>query len=224
MQRPQPQMPTASWGCMPAATPKREGESPSSRPAETSRIRLISELEIPTRAIQALARHGIRTIGVLITWSRTELANEVVGLGEKSLDALQEVLKAHGLAFPNIETTHTQQVQTPLTNSRHINNHSVWIASPEVSSAVRCPVVGSGSGTTRCLQAVAYHPLRIPSAYTAPGRGSANKLPISNHKECSLPGLTLVSRRADRSNLRICWWADALCQSCGGTHLGVPET
>ncbi len=47
MQRPQPQMPTASWGCMPAATPKREGESPSSRPAETSRIRLISELEIP---------------------------------------------------------------------------------------------------------------------------------------------------------------------------------
>jgi len=73
MKRPQPQLPTASWGCAPeanaperqaaqqvypATTTTREGEGPTSRLAGTSRVRLISELEIPTRATQALARQA----------------------------------------------------------------------------------------------------------------------------------------------------------------------
>lgn len=137
MKRSPPLLPTVSRGperqppqhAYPATPTTRESESKTSRPAETSRVVLITELEIPTRATQALARHGIRSVGVLITWSRAELAKEVIGLGEKSLDALEEVLTGQGLAFAREEPRSTQQVQTPLTNSRHINNHNVWIAS-----------------------------------------------------------------------------------------------
>jgi hypothetical protein len=97
------------------------------RSTELASARPLSELCLSGRAEKALLRHGIRTVSVLITWSRPELAREVIGLGDRSLDLIEAVLARHGLTLAS-EPEPLRAKFSPLTNSRHIRNHNNWLA------------------------------------------------------------------------------------------------
>ncbi|MFJ5957267.1 DNA-directed RNA polymerase subunit alpha C-terminal domain-containing protein [Paenarthrobacter sp. NPDC092416] len=88
----------------------------------------VSGLGLSSRAENALARHGIRSVEVLVTWSRTELLAQVVGLGDGSLDLIEEVLATMGrqLAVDNAGRNY-RHLQAS-TNQRHIKNHHAWAA------------------------------------------------------------------------------------------------
>ena len=55
----------------------------STRSIELQRARPISELRLPSRAANGLARHGVNSIGQLIARSRQDLKNEIHGLGDR---------------------------------------------------------------------------------------------------------------------------------------------
>ncbi len=96
-------------------------------PLEHKQQRSVSDLQLFSRIERSLLRHGIRTIEVLITWSRRELLAEVVGLGESSVDHLEEALTRHNLSLATDVSCPAALVRTPLTNARHIRNHQRWL-------------------------------------------------------------------------------------------------
>ncbi|WP_443192735.1 DNA-directed RNA polymerase subunit alpha C-terminal domain-containing protein [Paenarthrobacter sp. AB444] len=104
------------------------------RSSELARSRPISHLQLPSRALHSLARHGILNIGVLITWSRSELRREVIGLGDKSLDTIESSLATQGLSLSLEPAAGRPQSFTPLTNARHIRNHNTWTNSEDLTN------------------------------------------------------------------------------------------
>lgn len=96
----------------------------STRSSELQQARPISELRLPARAANGLARHGVNTIGQLIARSRQDLKNEIHGLGFGSIGDIEEALKREGLSLATagraLRYTH------PL--NRHARNHQAWLA------------------------------------------------------------------------------------------------
>lgn len=87
----------------------------------------VSGLGLPSRAENALARHGIRSVDVLVTWSRSELLTQVVGLGDGSLDLIEKVLASRGRQLAADNAGKTYQQSHASTNRRHIKNHHAWV-------------------------------------------------------------------------------------------------
>ncbi|MGP0221469.1 DNA-directed RNA polymerase subunit alpha C-terminal domain-containing protein [Paenarthrobacter sp. NCHU4564] len=87
----------------------------------------VSGLGLPSRAENALARHGIRSVEVLVTWSRSELLGQVIGLGEGSLDLIEEALAVRGRQLAVYDAGRTYQQSHASTNQRHIKNHHAWV-------------------------------------------------------------------------------------------------
>lgn len=96
----------------------------STRSIELQRARPISELRLPARATNGLARHGVNTIGQLIARSRQDLKNEIHGLGSGSISDIEEALKREGLGLAT--TGRAYRYTRPL--SRHARNHRAWLA------------------------------------------------------------------------------------------------
>ncbi|WP_251039323.1 DNA-directed RNA polymerase subunit alpha C-terminal domain-containing protein [Arthrobacter sp. ISL-72] len=96
--------------------------SPSS--IELQLARPISELCLPARAANGLARHGVNTVGQLIARSRQDLKNEIHGLGSGSISEIEKALKREGLNLA--AAGRAFQYGRPL--SRHARNHQAWLA------------------------------------------------------------------------------------------------
>jgi len=96
----------------------------STRSIELQRARPISELRLPARAANGLARHCVNTIGQLIARSRQDLKNEINGLGIGSISDIEEALKREGLGLAT--TGRAYRYTRPL--SRHARNHRAWLA------------------------------------------------------------------------------------------------
>jgi DNA-directed RNA polymerase alpha subunit len=96
----------------------------STRSIELQRARPISELRLPARAANGLARHGVNTIGQLIARSRQDLKNEIQGLGVGSISGIEEALKREGLSLATAGRAY--RYTRPL--SRHARNHHAWLA------------------------------------------------------------------------------------------------
>jgi DNA-directed RNA polymerase alpha subunit len=96
----------------------------STRSIELQRARPISELRLPARAANGLARHGVNTIGQLIARSRQDLKNEIHGLGIGSISDIEEALKREGLSLAT--AGRGSRSTRPL--SRHARNHRAWLA------------------------------------------------------------------------------------------------
>ena len=90
---------------------------------ELQQARPISELRLPARAANGLARHGVNTIGQLIARSRQDLKNEINGLGIGSIRDIEVALKQEGLS---LATGRALRYSRPL--SRHARNHHAWLA------------------------------------------------------------------------------------------------
>ncbi|WP_311212339.1 MULTISPECIES: DNA-directed RNA polymerase subunit alpha C-terminal domain-containing protein [unclassified Arthrobacter] len=86
----------------------------------------VSSLGLPSRAENALVRHGIRTVEVLTTWSRLELLTQVVGLGDGSLDLIEAVLAHMGRHLAADDAGRRYHQPRAGTNQRHIKNHHAW--------------------------------------------------------------------------------------------------
>jgi len=95
----------------------------STRYIELQRARPISELRLPARAANGLARHGVNTVGQLIARSRHDLKNEIQGLGTGSISDIEEALKREGLS---LAAGRAFRYSRPL--SRHARNHHAWLA------------------------------------------------------------------------------------------------
>lgn len=63
-----------------------------------------------------------------MTWSRNDLLNQVIGLGEGSLDLIETVLAQKGRQLASDESGRRYQQTHAGTNRRHINNHHAWAA------------------------------------------------------------------------------------------------
>jgi DNA-directed RNA polymerase alpha subunit len=96
----------------------------STRSVELQQARPISELRLPARAANGLARHGVNTIGQLIARSRPDLKNEFHGLGIGSIRDIEEALKREGLSLA--AAGRALRYRRPL--SRHARNHQAWLA------------------------------------------------------------------------------------------------
>lgn len=96
----------------------------STRSIELQRARPISELRLPSRAVNGLARHGVNSIGQLIARSRQDLKNEIHGLGIGSIRDIEEALKREGLSLAT--AGRTSRYSRPL--GRHARNHHAWVA------------------------------------------------------------------------------------------------
>ena len=96
----------------------------STRSIELQRARPISELRLPSRAANGLARHGVNTIGRLIARSRQDLKNEIHGLGVGSIRDIEEALKREALSLAT--AGRTSRYSRPL--GRHTRNHHAWVA------------------------------------------------------------------------------------------------
>ncbi len=94
--------------------------------AELISARPLAELGLPARAERAMVRHGIQTVGVLITWSRCELTSEVIGLGPASLDLIEAALVGFNLSLAPGTAGNRRPMTSPLTNARHVRNHNAW--------------------------------------------------------------------------------------------------
>ncbi|TAP42766.1 DNA-directed RNA polymerase subunit alpha C-terminal domain-containing protein [Arthrobacter sp. S39] len=94
----------------------------------------VSSLGLPSRAENALVRHGIRTVEVLTTWSRNELLTQVVGLGDGSLDLIEAVLALRGRRLAADDAGRRYHQPHAGTNQRHVKNHHAW-AAPALSAA-----------------------------------------------------------------------------------------
>lgn len=91
---------------------------------ELQQARPISELRLPARAANGVARHGVNTIGQLIARSRQDLKNEINGLGIGSIRDIEEALKQEGLSLAT--AGRALRYSRPL--SRHARNHHAWLA------------------------------------------------------------------------------------------------
>lgn len=91
---------------------------------ELQQARPISELRLPARAANCLARHGVNTIGQLIARSRQDLKNEINGLGIGSIRDIEEALKQEGLSLAT--AGRALRYSRPL--SRRARNHHAWLA------------------------------------------------------------------------------------------------
>lgn len=91
---------------------------------ELQQARPISELRLPARAANGLARHGVNTIGQLIARSRQDLKNDIHGLGTGSIRDIEEALKREGLSLATAGRSF--RYTRPL--SRHARNHQAWLA------------------------------------------------------------------------------------------------
>ena len=96
----------------------------STRSIELQRARPISELRLPARAANSLARHGVNTIGQLIARSRQDLKNDIHGLGIGSISVIEEALTREGLSLA--AAGRALRYGRPL--SRHARNHRAWLA------------------------------------------------------------------------------------------------
>jgi DNA-directed RNA polymerase alpha subunit len=91
---------------------------------ELQLARPISELRLPARAANGLARHGVNTVGQLVARSRQDLKNEIHGLGSGSISEIEKALMREGL---NLATAgRAFRYGRPL--SRHARNHHAWLA------------------------------------------------------------------------------------------------
>ena len=59
----------------------------------------IERLDLPTRIVNVLRRNGITTIQELTSYTREELLERVSGLGEQSLQLIEEKLNELGHRF-----------------------------------------------------------------------------------------------------------------------------
>ncbi|QCP00126.1 hypothetical protein FCN77_23460 [Arthrobacter sp. 24S4-2] len=100
----------------------------STRSIELQRARPISELRLPARATNSLARHGVNTVGQLIARSRQDLKNEIHGLGIGSISDIEGALKQEGLSLAS--SGRALRYTRPL--SRHARNHRAWLAGPPI--------------------------------------------------------------------------------------------
>jgi len=96
----------------------------STRSIELQRARPISELRLPARAANGLARHGVNTVGQLIARSRQDLKNEIQGLGIGSISDIEEALKREGLGL----ATAGRAFRYTRPRNRHARNHHAWLA------------------------------------------------------------------------------------------------
>jgi DNA-directed RNA polymerase alpha subunit len=96
----------------------------STRSPERQLARPISELRLPTRAANGLARHGVNTIGQLIERSRQDLKNDIHGIGVGSINDIEEALKREGLSLA--AAGRALRYSRPL--SRNARNHRAWLA------------------------------------------------------------------------------------------------
>ena len=95
----------------------------STRSPERQLARPISELRLPTRAANGLARHGVNTIGQLIERSRQDLKNNIHGIGVGSINDIEEALQREGLS---LAAGRALRYSRPL--SRNARNHRAWLA------------------------------------------------------------------------------------------------
>ncbi|MFJ4208006.1 DNA-directed RNA polymerase subunit alpha C-terminal domain-containing protein [Paenarthrobacter sp. NPDC089675] len=89
----------------------------------------IISLGLPSRATNALARHGIRTVEVLATWSRAELQGQIIGLGSSSVDLIEAAVRTTGRQLAVADPGKPYQLARVSTNQRHIANHHAWVLS-----------------------------------------------------------------------------------------------
>jgi hypothetical protein len=112
------------------------------RQRELTRVRPITELELPSRATNALLRSGVNSVGQLISRSREDLLTEIIGLGEGTLKIIETTLATENLTLAPTESpsstftrTPTRRALTRAKTSRHIKNHNAWASSAELHRA-----------------------------------------------------------------------------------------
>jgi hypothetical protein len=81
-----------------------------------------------------LARHGIRTVEVLATWSPEELLAQVIGLGSSSVEIIEAAIRSTGRQLAVADPGRLYQLARASTNQRHIANHQAWAAAPARAS------------------------------------------------------------------------------------------
>ena len=95
------------------------------RELELHRQRPVSLLFLPGRVQNSLLRHGIRTVGQLITRSEEDLLTEVRGLGATSTAAIVIALAREGLNL----AADSGYTRYPRRDGRHVVNHHAWLDS-----------------------------------------------------------------------------------------------
>jgi hypothetical protein len=76
-------------------------------------------------------RHGIATVGELVSHSRNHLMADVMGLGAGSLDLIEEALALQNLSLAQDSTTFRYARPYVRSKTQHRQNHSTWISAPE---------------------------------------------------------------------------------------------
>lgn len=104
------------------------------RQRELTRVRPITELALPPRAVNALLRGGVNSIGQLISRSGEDLVTEIIGLGEGTLKTIEAALSRENLTLATAQipsSTFTQistrRALTRTKTSRHVKNHNAWV-------------------------------------------------------------------------------------------------
>ncbi|MFE4198904.1 DNA-directed RNA polymerase subunit alpha C-terminal domain-containing protein [Paenarthrobacter sp. NPDC056912] len=97
----------------------------------------VTELGLPTRALNSLQRRGISTIGQLIERSAEDLQFYVQGLGPGGIKEIKAALARQGLS---LAASRNRSASKDRPVSRHVQNHQIW-QRPEVEprAAVSSP-------------------------------------------------------------------------------------
>ncbi|MDJ0457055.1 DNA-directed RNA polymerase subunit alpha C-terminal domain-containing protein [Arthrobacter sp. NQ7] len=110
------------------------------RERELNRARPITELALPPRAMNALLRGGVNSVGQLIARSREDLLTGIIGLGEGTLKIIETALAQESLTLATAKIPSSTFTQIPTRRalaraktSRHTKNHNTWQAPPSIS-------------------------------------------------------------------------------------------
>ncbi|WP_396020565.1 DNA-directed RNA polymerase subunit alpha C-terminal domain-containing protein [Arthrobacter sp. ISL-48] len=88
------------------------------------------DLGLSTRGRNALLRHGIRTVGQLITRSRDDLVHEIFGLGTRAVTEIEAALYREGLGLAAERGPQRYRGTYSANTSRHTKNHYLWLTPP----------------------------------------------------------------------------------------------